>query len=211
MACSRGGDRGGKGGGKGGGSTFEAVDLTWQSKARTDLDWEGAGRYCASLTNSGGGWRLPTHGELLALFVARGPEGDEARRTDYWYWTSERRTFEDEVAFSRQMGSTPPTRAEYDREPDYQGAESVNMHIGNVIPTVLNARQRVRCVRGASTAPRPTELITPEMAYNKCVTENLVAVAEELGYNPRAKPKPAELEHVSEVVDRRCARFKQDP
>ena len=42
--------------------------LTWQNPPATEtMDWETAQQYCASLTLDGGGWRLPTMGELRTL------------------------------------------------------------------------------------------------------------------------------------------------
>ncbi len=53
------------------GDTFRAADLEWQKQPSRQLDLPDAKAHCARLSLAGGGWRLPSMGELLALCRAK--------------------------------------------------------------------------------------------------------------------------------------------
>jgi formylglycine-generating enzyme required for sulfatase activity len=55
--------------------TFHAGGHEWQREpAPSGMTWEEAKTYAASLRLAGGGWRLPSKEELLALYAARATE-----------------------------------------------------------------------------------------------------------------------------------------
>lgn len=74
------------------GDTFlqKSAQLEWQkSPAPNDMAWEPAKAYCAQLTLSGSGWRLPSKEERLALYADK-QEGAAAfpGMNEGWYWSS---------------------------------------------------------------------------------------------------------------------------
>jgi len=103
-----------------------STGLTWQRQVPTGrYTWNDAGSYCAGLSLSGAGWRLPTKDELLGIVderyrptIAPGPFPDTP---SYWFWSS--------TAF----GSS---RAWY-----------VNFFIGNTNNNDVGNNNYVRCVR----------------------------------------------------------------
>ncbi|MEI7895127.1 MAG: DUF1566 domain-containing protein, partial [Myxococcales bacterium] len=96
-----------------------AANLVWQKEpAPNEMNWESAKSYCQGLTLAGGGWRLPTKEELLALYATRSlPMNHD------WYWSS-----------SAVAGSS-----------GY--AWFVSFSSGNTYSYVVGNRGRVRCVR----------------------------------------------------------------
>ncbi len=73
------------------GETFRAAGLEWQMQpAPNVMNWEDAKSYCANLSLAGGGWRLPTKDELLALYNAKTSSAEIAAypHMNWWYWSS---------------------------------------------------------------------------------------------------------------------------
>jgi len=77
--------------------------LLWtQRDNASDVNWDKARQYCASLRTSGGGWRLPSEAEFRGIYndtagVAKAiPCGDRTcsaspfHLSNWWFWTSER-------------------------------------------------------------------------------------------------------------------------
>jgi formylglycine-generating enzyme required for sulfatase activity len=53
-------------------ASFRAADLEWQKQpAPNEMNWEDAKSYCQGLALAGGGWRLPSKDELLALYATK--------------------------------------------------------------------------------------------------------------------------------------------
>jgi hypothetical protein len=53
-------------------NTFRAAGLEWQTQpADREMTWESAKAYAQGLALDGGGWRLPTKDELLALYATK--------------------------------------------------------------------------------------------------------------------------------------------
>ena len=66
--------------------TFGAAGLVWQANpSQVAMSWADAKAYCAKLDLAGGGWRLPTKEELLALYATHNMP-KEFR--NYWSSTS---------------------------------------------------------------------------------------------------------------------------
>jgi len=77
--------------------------LLWtQRDNASDVSWDGARQYCATLRTAGGGWHLPSEPEFRRIYndtagVAKAiPCGDHTcsaspfRLSNWWFWTSER-------------------------------------------------------------------------------------------------------------------------
>ena len=53
-------------------AAFRAAGLVWQKQpAPNEMNWESAKSYCQGLALAGGGWRLPSKDELLALYATK--------------------------------------------------------------------------------------------------------------------------------------------
>jgi hypothetical protein len=88
------------------------------------MNWESAKTYCNGLTLAGGGWKLPTKEELLALYATKssGTSGFPGMDGGI-YWSSS--------AVSGSSGN----------------AWFVNFYYGNTSYIVVGYNYRVRCVR----------------------------------------------------------------
>jgi hypothetical protein len=78
--------------------------LTWQRNIpELSLTWEDAQAYCGTLAlGNGGGWRLPTKGELLTIFDT---EGAFAEAPKDWFWSASESTHEAGRAWAVGVGS----------------------------------------------------------------------------------------------------------
>ena len=104
--------------------TSSCCGLTWQqATSPMDLTWAEAYAYCESLDLVGGGWRLPTVGELQTLVVdGSGPTIDatffpDTQAYDYWTISSDQDfgwlwaiTFFDGSALGADSANTNPVR-----------------------------------------------------------------------------------------------------
>lgn len=103
-------------------ATFRVYNLEWQDEPpASSMIWHDATRYAAGLDLYGGGWRLPTMGELVALFDSNAP----GVREHQCYWSS-----------------TPSGKSAF---------RSVVMSDGSIGWNVVSCRERVRCVRTAKS------------------------------------------------------------
>ena len=55
----------------------------------------------------------------------------------------------------------------------------------------------------------PSTARSDSAAYNKCVNENLVSVAKELGFDTKKKANRRQIQAVSRVVNKRCGHLKR--
>jgi hypothetical protein len=72
------------------GASFRAANLVWQKEpAPNQMNWESAKSYCQGLTLAGGGWRLPSKDELLALYATKSSGTASFPGMDAgYYWSS---------------------------------------------------------------------------------------------------------------------------
>jgi hypothetical protein len=72
------------------GVTFRAADLEWQKQpAPNEMNWASAKSYCQGLALAGGGWRLPSKDELLALYATKASGTASFPGMDVgFYWSS---------------------------------------------------------------------------------------------------------------------------
>ena len=106
-------------------ASFRAADLEWQKQpAPNEMNWASAKSYCQGLALAGGGWRLPSKDELLALYATKASGTASFPGMDVgFYWSSS--------AVSGSSGF----------------AWLVNFYSGNTSYGGVGVNYRVRCVR----------------------------------------------------------------
>ena len=106
-------------------AAFRAAGLVWQKQpAPNEMNWESAKSYCQGLALAGGGWRLPSKDELLALYATKASGTASFPGMNYGrYWSSS--------AVSGSSGN----------------AWYVNFYYGATLYNDVGSNGRVRCVR----------------------------------------------------------------